>query len=259
MGSSAPTLDRLRRSLIGLDPSLAPALPDGGRQVSLEGGLDAALGGGLACAALHEIAPADPVHLAAATGFALAAAVRSGRERGETLWIATEFAGHEEGRLYGPGLARFGLDPARILVLRVRRVADALWAMEEALRSGALASVVAEWSGEEADLTATRRLALAARDGGGALGLLLHHRVPSMPSAVMTRWHVAAAPGAPDRYGGLGATGFHLSLVKNRRGPCGRWTLTWDHHDHVFRPAIPVGVAAPALDRPDRALLGRTG
>jgi protein ImuA len=259
---SEPILARLRQSLAGIDPSLTPALPGCGREVGLDASVDAALGGGLTCGALHELAPAAPLHLASATGFAMALAALSSRERGETLWITTDFAACEAGRPYGPGLDLLGLAAGRLVVLRVHRAVDALWAMEEALRCGALASVVAELIGEgaDADLTATRRLALAAREGKSvALGLLLRHSAPSMPSAAATRWQIAAAPSEPDRFGGLGATRFDLSLVKNRRGPCGRWTITWDHHEHVFQPAIPVGVAAAPPDRPDRAPLSRAG
>jgi protein ImuA len=267
MGHPAPTLDRLRQTLAGVDPSLRPALPGGGREVGLGAGLDSALGGGLACGSLHELAPSGPVHLAAATGFAMALACLANRDRGETLWIVTDFAAREGGSPYGPGLDLFGQDAARLLVLRVPRAVDALWAMEEALRCGALGSVVTELSGEgdDADLTATRRLSLAAREGQGtALGLLLRQGASALPSAAVTRWHVAAAPSEPDRFGGLGAPRFDLSLVKNRRGPCGRWTVTWDRHHHVlqrhvFQPAVSVGVAAAAFDRPDRTQLRHTG
>ena len=92
----------------------------------------------------------------------------------------------ETGALYGPGLDQFGLDTERLLVARVARPVDALFAMEEALKCRALATVVAELS-DDADLTATRRLSLAARDGG-ALGLLLRHKLSDAPSAAFTRW-----------------------------------------------------------------------
>ncbi len=272
MGSSAPTLDRLRQTLASVDPSRRPAMPGGGREVGLEPGLDAVLGGGLACGCLHELAPAGALDLAATTGFAMALARLANRDRGETLWIVTDFAVCEGGGPYGPGLDLFGLDSRRLIVLRVPRAADALWAMEEALRCGALGSVVAELTGEAAgaDLTATRRLSLAAREGqGAALGLLLRQGGSALPSAAATRWHVAAAPSEPDRFGGLGPPRFDLSLVKNRRGPCGRWIVTWDRQRHVFQrqilqrhdfqPALPVGVVAAAFDRPDRTRLRHTG
>ena len=185
------------------------------------------------------------------------------------LWITTDFARREGGGPYGPGLELFGLSPARLLVLTVSRPTDVLWAMEEGLRCRALACVIAELTadGAEADLTATRRLSLAAREGVSArvsgLGLLIRHRATLMPSAAATRWHVAGAPSLPDRLarlsGGLGRPRFDLSLCKNRRGPSGRWLVEWDQHERAFQPALSVGVAAPALDRPDRAPALRAG
>ena len=107
------------------------------------------------------------------------------------------------------------------------------------------------------DLTATRRLSLAARDGGG-LGLLLRHRPAATSSASATRWEVASASGARDAFGGLGHTTFTLSLVKNRYGPCGRWLLSWDPHERTFAsPALSLGVAETARDRSARALSAR--
>jgi protein ImuA len=262
MGNVQPALNRLRQSLAGIDPSLAPALPDRAREVGIGAGIDPVLGGGLSCGAFHELAPAGPIHLGAAIGFAMALAGLASRGRGETLWIATDFAACEAGAPYAPGLDRFGFDAGHLVMLRVPRPVDALWAMEEALRCGALSGVVAELTadGPDADLTATRRFALAAREAkGSTLGLLLRHRATPMPSAAATRWEIAAAASQPDRFGGLGAERFELVLTKNRRGPCGRWIVTWDHHDHVFHPAIPVGVAETALDRSDRAPLGRAG
>jgi len=270
LGTAAPqpTLQRLREALAVLDPKLGPGLADEERRVELSAPIDAVLGGGLACGALHELAPAAPFQLGATTGFAVAVAARAGTGCGEVLWIATEFARREGGGPYGPGLDLLGLSPARLLVLNVSRPADVLWAMEEGLRCRALACVIAELTGEgaEADLTATRRLSLAARDGVSArvsgLGLLIRHHATPVPSAAATRWSIAGAPGLPDRLarrsGGLGRTCFDLSLCKNRRGPSGRWLVEWDHHERAFQPAVSVGVAAPALDRPDRAPAVRT-
>jgi protein ImuA len=262
MDSASSTLSRLRQSLVGIDPSLTPALPGCGREVGFDPGIDAALGGGLSCGAFHEIALVAQIHLGAASGLAMALATLSSRGRGETLWITTDFAVAEAGGLYGPGLDMFGLNPARLLVLRVRRAVDALWAMEEALRCCALSSVVAELTGDgaDADLTATRRLALAAREGKSmCLGLLLRHGASSMPSAAATRWQIAAAPSVPDKYGGLGPARFDLSLLKNRRGLAGRWIIQWDHHEHVFLPSIPVCLVETTINRPDRALLVQAG
>lgn len=61
---------------------------------------------------------------------------------------------------YAPGLARQGLVPGRVLAVRISQPAAALWAMGEALGSGACAGVIT-WAGS-AGGTALRRLHLLA-------------------------------------------------------------------------------------------------
>jgi protein ImuA len=248
-------LSRLRRVIA---ESETQGLIEAERRVTLgPAAIDATLGGGLAGAALHEVSAALPLHFGAAAGFALALAARARERNKQALFIATDFSCLEAGALYGPGLDQFGLATEHLLIARVARPVDALFAMEEALKCRALATVIAELNTDAGDLTATRRLLLAARDGG-ALGLLLRHKPTDAPSAAHTRWQVAAAPSEPDELGGLGPTAFALSLTRNRRGPCGRWTVAWDHHEHAFA-ALSRGVAETARDRPDRAPLTRTG
>jgi protein ImuA len=240
-------ISRLRRAI-----AKSEALPEEVRPLKLGvPEIDAALGGGLSRAALHELS-ATALHLGAAAGFALTLASLASDRAKQTLWIATDFGALETGALYGPGLDQIGLSTERLLNVRVARPVDALFAAEEALKCRALSVVVAELSGE-ADLTSTRRLTLAARESG-AIGLLLHHKLSDAPSAAFTRWHVEAAPSIPDEFNGLGPTTFHLSLTRNRRGPSGAWTLTWNHHERTFS-ALSVGVAAAPADRPDREAL----
>ena len=223
--------------------------------VTLHGGLE----GGLAPASLHEIAPVETRDQGAAVGFAFALAARAAGDGRDTLWIQTGFAALEAGDIYGPGCDLFGLPASRLLIVKVSRPLDALWAMEEALKCRALASVIAELpkDGAIADLTATQRLTLAARQGGG-FGFLLRHRPSPLTSTAETRWQVAGAPSRPDSFGGLGRTAFALTLTKNRRGPTGQWTLAWNHHERNFQ-ALSLGVAQTAFDRPDRMPFARAG
>jgi protein ImuA len=155
----AATLSRLRRAVAEIEGSDLFALETGERVLPLGAeAIDAALGGGLAFGSLHELAPAGPLHFGAAAGFALTLAA-SGDKRRHSLWIQPDFAGQEAGTLYGPGLTALGFPMQRLLLLRVARPVDVLWAMEEALKSRVLASVIAELTdkGAAADLTATRR------------------------------------------------------------------------------------------------------
>ena len=101
-------------------------------------------------------------------GFALALAARFMAERGRAaIVMAEDFALAETGALYGPGLAAFGLDLSRLVFVRAPDAPALFQAMEDALKSGAPAAVVAEvWSLKAYDLAASRRLSLAARAGG---------------------------------------------------------------------------------------------
>ncbi len=259
MPSASPgsTLDRLRRAVANIDPSRVSPLEQKGGSLRLGvPALDSTLQGGLAFGALHELAPAGPLQLGAAFGFALAIAALAAADEGrQALCIQTDFGALEGGTPYGLGLDRLGLSLDRLLILRVAHPRDALWAFEEALKCPALAATLAELpeAGIAADLVATRRLSLAAQAGGG-LGLLLRHRLSPLPTAAITRWQVAAALSQPDRFGGLGRTGFDLSLDRNRRGHGGRWIAHWNHDERTFIPqALSLGVAETARDRSDRA------
>ena len=251
---SRETLNALRRVVAGASRSGEARLGLG------VASLDRALGGGLAKGALHEIGPAAPRNGGAATGFAIALAVLALREGRQAIWIRPDFIAAEAGELYGPGLALMGLSLQRLVVLKVPRPRDGLWAMEEALQCRAAGAVVTELMGEDADLTATRRLALAAGAGGG-LGLILRHQPCRAANAAMTRWEVASAAGERDGFGGLGLPAFTISLVKNRHGPTGQWRLSWGHHECAFvtAPALSLPVAAAAYDRSSRPQLARAG
>lgn len=221
--------------------------------------IDAVLRGGLASSKLHEIAPVTDGDLGAASGFSWALAARAAANGRDMLWIKTDFATIEGGDIYGPSCDLFGLPLRQLLMLNVTRPIDALWAMEEALKSRALACVVAELpnNGTPADLTVTRRLTLAAQKGGG-FGFLFRHRPSPFSSSAETCWEIATAPGVTDRFGGLGRTVLMLSLIKNRHGRTGRWHVAWDHHECTFS-ALPVDMAEASVDRPDRTLLASVG
>jgi protein ImuA len=258
MSSISESIGQLRQKLVRLERNDAFSL--GADESSLPLGLsalDGALEGGLALGALHEFAPAGPDHLGAAFGFALAIAIRSllrpAGSAKHVLLIETDFGAFETGKPYW--LEEFGLSLGRLLILRAPRPFDALWAFEEALKSRAFAAVISELPGEgaAADLTATRRLSLAAR-ASDTLGLLMRHRAPFSTTTAMTRWQIAAAPSEPDGFGGIGCTAFELSLNKNRRGRCGRFMVRWNHATRSFvLQALSLGLAQTVFDRPDQA------
>lgn len=220
--------------------------------------IDAVLGGGLARGALHEILPEEAGDCGAAHGFALALALRLDRG-GAMLWIQEERARAEDGAPYPQGIAMMAgrmiagrvtaakaFDPARIIMLRTRDARSTLWAMEQGLRCPGLDTVLAEVTGlaGACDLTASRRLVLAAREGG-ATGLLVQAgsgaRGLKIASAARTRWLIGAHPSRRGLAGEPGRAAWRLHLARHRGGREGRWLGEWDHEYGRFSA---IGTAA---------------
>ena len=225
--------------------------------------LDRLLGGGLRRDALHEVRAATTRDTAAATGFATAVLARLTAGDGRpVLWVMEETAIREGGLPHGPGLDRFGLAADRLVVVITRRPEEVLWVFEEGLRCAGLAAVLAELRGHPRalDLTASRRLALRARDGG-VMGLLLRQAARPEPGAAATRWLVEPQPAATlgDFAAGIGRPVWRLHLERNRAGMTGRFDLEWDHGTRSFAlarpavPALPRPRASAPVDRPDLA------
>jgi protein ImuA len=206
-------------------------------------GLDAALGGGLATAGLHEIMPAAAGDSGAAAGFALALAARLAPAAGPLLLVGEIAAEREAGLPYGPGLAAQGLDPARLVLVRAERAADALWALEEALASRAAGLALAVFAGRPAayDFTCSRRLALAAVAAGRAVVPLFLGRggLADAASAATTRWEIAARPSLPGAAGTGGAARCAARLVRNRHGRPLETLLEWNHDARSFADGAP--------------------
>ena len=201
--------------------------------------IDRALGD-LPATAVHEIVPASGGEIAAATGFLLALALALGRDddavKSPILWVTRRSGLYEAGALSGRGLADLGADPGRFLLAAGRRDSDVLWALEEAARSGAVALAVGEIAG--ADLKATQRLALAAREQDCPV-LLLREACELVPSAARSRWRVAAAPSIPPRLGPYapGRVCWRVTLERGWRGRPQSWLLEWDDETHSLRLA----------------------
>jgi protein ImuA len=167
---------------------------------------------------LDLIAPGR-VHEATGRGSLAFALALAGRLDGPVLWVRDARA--RDG-LYAPGICAF-LDPARLILARPTGPLPVLQAVEEALRSGAVALVVAELA-EAPDLTASRRLQLAAGTGGGR-GLCLVPEGRLRTNAAETRWR--CDPLAGDAGSGPGDARQHWQIVKNKRGRLGAWQVGW--------------------------------
>lgn len=264
----------LRSAIERIEMREAKPAPAGARShVPLGEGLaiNSALGGGLKLAAVHEMVPASPGDHAATCGFALAlAAVLArglSRPRAALLWIVEDFAVREAGAPYGPGLSHLGIDLASLVLVHTARPQDALYALEEALKSRAGVVIGELWGkGRALDLTASRRLALAARTSGTP-GLIIHAGLPGqagdIASASSTRLEIASHASAHEAAANgpvpiPGPAAWSVRVIKARAGPKSigaldrerRHFLTFDPEKGCFCNALSLPAPALPANRP---------
>lgn len=236
MTADISTLAALRRTLSRFAPDRNEALGSVGFGLPA---LDETLGGGLARAGLHEFHAGMAADVASVTGLA-AGLCRRAAEGRPVAWVRQDWLDIETGRLHPPGLAEWGLDPACVLLVRGRDADAVLRAGAEAARCPALgALVIAFWGAPRLfDLTASRRLALAAEASGVTIFLL---RVAAEPaaSAAATRWSVQAAPSRPLEANAPGPPALLLRLLRHRAGlPEREWRLEWNRDRACFQDRI---------------------
>lgn len=207
--------------------------------------IDAALpGGGLGLGALHEVAGEGPdaEDGAVAAAFLAGILARLSPPR-PVLWCLPA------ADLYGPGLVACGLSPERLILAAPRGDAELLWAMEEGLRTAALAAVIGEV--EALPLAASRRLQLAAEASGVTAFALrrwrngVAERERTAPNSAVTRWRVAALPGDLSAgEPGIGRPLWRVELWRCRGGGSASWEMeACDATGHV-------ALAAALADRP---------
>ncbi|MCA8902604.1 MAG: hypothetical protein KDA53_15290 [Hyphomonas sp.] len=204
---------------------------------------------GLGERGVHEVAEAAYGDRAAATGFVLTAAQRG--RKGVWLWVCQAGIARDLGHVPEAALREMSGGHRPRLSIHTRHGADALWAVEEAVVSGAVAHVVAEV--EAADFTATRRLTLASEKHGVPVTLLLPYACDGATAAA-TRWRLAPRPSAPNPHDphAPGYPRFRAVLERCRAAPdlAGRtYDLEWN--DETLSLGLVSGMAAgPAAPRP---------
>jgi protein ImuA len=250
----AERISHLRRAVEALEQER----PRAGR-LALTRGLDRRLGGGLSLDGLHEIAPASPLDVPAAFGFAMSLAARfMAASDANALLAVEEFSLSQNGLPYGPGLAAHGLDLSRVVFVRAPDANALFQTLEDSLKSGALAVVIGElWRLPKYDLAVSRRLVLAAR-AGATPALLTLPPAQNLSTAAETRFEIAASPSPHEPSAGSkrplpGAPAFAARVVK-ARGSVSDPTLTirlvWRSEERTFdEPAVSIPVAPASADR----------
>ncbi|WP_310618458.1 ImuA family protein [Flexibacterium corallicola] len=196
---------------------------------------------GMKLSALHEIYGTETRLSGGVIGFVsglLAGILRN--KSGPVLWVSEERSLREIGSPYPSGLCSFGIDPARVIFVRARRVEEALWVMEEGGQCPSLAGVLGEFRGDHAalGLTATRRLSLRSEQACLPFLLVRYGGTP-MPTAALTRWRIEPMPSerAASLENIIGRPRWLAYLERNREGRMGRCALEWNYEQSCFRTA----------------------
>jgi protein ImuA len=223
-------------------PSLAPGLP----------------GPGLLGGVLNEVVAAY-ADRPAGFGFLFASMAAALRTRaGPAAFVATRRA-LDFGVPYGHGLRHLGLDVGRLILIEAETDKDALWALEETLRSQARPAVVAGVVQSDLGLTQSRRLNLAAAIHATPVMVMRGDAKAMGASAAATRWRLAAAPATLDRFGTFERWRWHATLERCRNGRTGAWLLEWNPEAHRFQSIedLPNTKAGPRTRSTRRQMLPR--
>jgi protein ImuA len=183
---------------------------------------------------------------ACAAGFVIALARRLG---GALLWLREAQAERQGGRLHAPGLAEIGIDPGRVITAVMPDARAVLRAAADVVRCPEVGVAVVElWCAPRMlDLTASRRLALAAETSGVTV-IALRIAAHPAPSAAQTRWQVRAAPSLPMEADAPGYPAWSLELLRQRGRPAGGcWRVEWNREHACLAdasPSVRTGAAA---------------
>lgn len=187
----------------------------------------------------------------AAVFAAIACGVGMRADKRPAMWLVEEW--RAEG-LNPDGLALF-CDPRHVLLVRVSDQKAMLAAAEEALRSGAVSTVVAEVP-RDLSFTAGRRLQLAAEEGKATGILMIGEGMGN--NAAESRWHCTPLFSPKFRQNQVAMQSLQTpdstlqrwQLIKNKSGTLGCWDLVWDAETRR------VIVVSEAGERPHSAARG---
>lgn len=168
--------------------------------------------------AIHEFISNEKEDAAATNGF-MAGLISPLITNGVVIWISNRRT------LFPPALSVFGINPERIIFIDLWRPKEVLWALEEALKCGALSAVVGELS--ELSFTESRRLQLAVEQS--RVTGLIHRYNPKSNNvtACVTRWKIESLRSEMGGLPGVGYPRWDVHLQKVRNGKPGTWQVEW--------------------------------
>lgn len=200
------------------------------RNVALDEGLgpirESFPNGSFPLGAIHEFISRHSEDAATTCGFIAGLLSALMPSDGAALWISSSRT------LYPPALKNFGLDPDRFIFIDLKKEREVLWAMDEALKCGALSAVVGEI--RELDFTASRRLQLAVEQSQVTGFILRTHFGKLNTTACVSRWKITPLRSEPmEDLPGIGFPKWKVELLRIRNGISGSWDVQWINNRFV--------------------------
>ena len=213
-------------------------------------------------AGLHELIPFQPKDMPSLTGFAFGLLSRLGSCL-PIIWCVTAEQVGDYGQLYAFGLERFGISPAQIIFVKVKKALDLHFALEEAVKTEGVAAVIGE--GAMPSFTGSRRLSLLCKTHQRPCLLMSSKHEDALGSisgsAAATRWQIEPQQSAEDPRDpfGPGLPTWRIGLPRARGGKTMPslvsgderarqqdmphhstnypWRIVWDDQTLCFRPS----------------------
>ncbi len=168
--------------------------------------------------AIHEFISERKEQAAVTTGFISGLLSVLMGNNGAAVWISADR------KLFPPALRSFGIQPDRFIFIDLKKEKNVAWAMDEALKCGALSAVVGEMS--ELNFAQSRRLQLAV-EKSKVTGFVLHHTKSINTTACVSRWKISSLPSLTGGLPGIGYPKWKVELLRIRNGKPGSWEVYW--------------------------------
>ena len=194
--------------------------------------------------ALEEVAACEPQDLGAALAFALARA-RCRQDLRPCVFVAPKIWLRERGRPFGPGWRQQGQD---LILIQTVDEHQAIWALEEALKSGAVSGAIGALTAP--DFVATRRLGFAARMGRACAVVLRVGQTGGLSTA-RRRWRIGSLASGVCSFDARapGPARLKAELTRRRDGQPGLWQMEWDHERRSWSEAFEQNHSVPVATR----------
>lgn len=176
---------------------------------------------------VHEFLHDTPENAAATNGFVIGLLATLMQKDSISIWVGPSQ------QIFPPALKAFGVDPAKIIFIRLQKEKEILWTMEEALKCQGLAAVIGNVQG--ISFTASRRLQLAVEKSKVTGFLIRQINRTQVTTAFISRWKITTAasvhaPGLP----GVGFPCWNVQLEKVKNGKPGNWVISFQSGSFRF-------------------------